>query len=95
VGRRALVKAGRAGRLGNVEAKVCLGRKIWEVNEACEGCKALSKTPCLGKGWQTECCSTKGRAEPLWALPLQTSGLTTGGLRENQLKSFHHTGEGR
>lgn len=66
-------QVGRAGGgLGNVEAEVCLGGKIWEVNKAYEGCKALSKMPCLGKGWRTERCGTEGMAEPVWALPLQT-----------------------
>lgn len=67
MGGRALVGAGRAGGgLGNVEAEVCLGSKIWEVNEACEGCKAPSKTPRSGKGWRRECCGTKGTAVPGW-----------------------------
>lgn len=87
MGNRALVGAGRAGgRLGNVEAEVCLGSKISEVNEACEGCKM----PCLGKGWHAGFAP----ADPLcWDLVL--SSLTAEGPWKNHLKSFHHVGEGR
>lgn len=41
---------GLGGELGIAEAVLYLGSKIWDVNETCEGCKVLSKTPGLGKG---------------------------------------------